>query len=272
MANLPNTLLELTEGQYNELRYDSAGSAITGEFVEQLIVLIEQCGVQFDNTGHELNTYDEPVVEAVKGFQTLVGISPATGILGNGTYQSMLYYAQRLSDVVYDESGELTSSDSDISKSPHYASFFKTDAFKQFRKNHVDIKIIFGNDSIVKTIKDAHMRSVTVEVDTSGNPISEVYEFIARDLVESDEISDANKYVGTNSAAPSDIKYIYHFSGSESEGSSGESNPNDTSSDSGRGGGFGSGGRGGGFGGGGGFGSGDRIGDLNGGGGFGSNG
>ena len=38
------------------------------------------------------------------------------------------------------------------------------------------------------------MRSVSTEFDTSGNPIAEVYEFIAQDLTESDEPNDAGKY------------------------------------------------------------------------------
>ena len=55
------------------------------------------------------------------------------------------------------------------------------------------------------------MRSVSVEVDTSGNPISEVYEFIARDIKESDEISDINKYTGTSKIAdnPSQVAFAY---------------------------------------------------------------
>ena len=55
------------------------------------------------------------------------------------------------------------------------------------------------------------MRSVSVEVDTSGNPISETYEFIARDIKESDEISDVNKYNGNDSHTSSDVNYIFNF-------------------------------------------------------------
>lgn len=207
---LPNSILELTSNYYSELRYDSASEMITGPFVEQIITLIEQCGVQFDSSNHDTGNYDEAVANAVKGFQVKVGL-PETGILTDSVYQSMLYYEKRLSDIVYDESGEAVDKDTELSTSPHYTSFFRTDNFKQFRKNHQDIKIVFGDRSITKTIKDVHIRSVTVEVDTSGNPISEVYEFIARDVVESDEIADANKYIGVESMTPSDIKYVYDF-------------------------------------------------------------
>ena len=53
------------------------------------------------------------------------------------------------------------------------------------------------------------MRSVSVEVDTSGNPISEVYEFIARDIKESDEINDVTRYNGNEDGSSSDIKYNF---------------------------------------------------------------
>lgn len=210
---LPNTLLELTENQYSELRYDASAPIITGAFVEQIIVLLEQCDVKFNNDGHEINSYDEPVAQAVREFQEKIEMKPANGILAQGTYAAALYYEKRMSDVIFDDTGELVENNIDISKSPHYNSFFTENAFKQYRQNHNDIKIVFGDYSIVKTIKDVHMRSVSVEVDTSGNPISEVYEFIARDIVESDEISDINKYDNPESMAPSDIKYIYNING-----------------------------------------------------------
>ena len=47
--------------------------------------------------------------------------------------------------------------------------------------------------------------------DTSGNPIYEVYEFIARDIVESDEPRDKFRYNDLNKegTASSDVKYLY---------------------------------------------------------------
>ena len=53
------------------------------------------------------------------------------------------------------------------------------------------------------------MRSVSVEVDTSGNPISEVYEFIAQDIIETDEFRDRNKYLYPESIIDMDVKYSY---------------------------------------------------------------
>ena len=55
------------------------------------------------------------------------------------------------------------------------------------------------------------MRSMSVQVDTSGNPISEVYNFIARDIKESDASEDLGKYTGEERimSSSSDIKYSY---------------------------------------------------------------
>ncbi len=55
------------------------------------------------------------------------------------------------------------------------------------------------------------MRGVGVEVDTSGNPISETYEFIARDITETDEANDADNYINNNGTSPSDVKYRFNF-------------------------------------------------------------
>ena len=51
------------------------------------------------------------------------------------------------------------------------------------------------------------MRSVTIEVDTSGNPISEIYEFIARDVIESDELYDSIKYTVDESSLPNNESF-----------------------------------------------------------------
>jgi hypothetical protein len=116
-----------------------------------------------------------------------------------------------MSDIIEGEDEAGDGIVAELSESPHYNSFFDNDNFKMHRRNHKDIKIVFGNKSITKTIKDVFMRSVSVEVDTSGNPVSEIYEFIARDVIESDEIADVNKYTDMDSYASSDIKH-YDFS------------------------------------------------------------
>lgn len=210
------TIAELTGDIYNELRYDAAAEPITGNFVQDICYMLNKCGANISVT----NQYDETVSGAVADFQKRVGTN-ATGILNNATWQGMIYYAEKMSDVIEEDANTEDGIDTATSKSPHFNPFFDTDRFKLHRQNHKDIRIVLGNASVTKTIKDVFMRSVSVEVDTSGNPISETYEFIARDVKESDEISDAAKYVGPESMASSDIKYIYNFdtSGSGTSGS-----------------------------------------------------
>ena len=217
------TIPELTNNDYNELYYNSAGTLISGSFMYQVCDLINKCGIDLQAT----NTYDNTVENAVSKFQQTVGTS-VTGIMTTSTLQAMILYADKIDDIVESEDDELDTYESDTSYSLHYNSFFNNDNYKMHRRNHKDIKIIFGNKSITKTIKDVFMRSVSVEVDTSGNPVSEVYEFIARDVKESDEISDIDKYIGEEEKSSSDIKYNFSSIGVTS------SKPSSTSSDSGR--------------------------------------
>lgn len=207
------TIPELTNYQYNELSYNSASPMIKGSFVLEVCHLLERCGFNVNNT----DEYNDEIANLVGQFQHISGMS-SNGILNTDTYQAMILYADKLmNDEIDDDSTGTTSSNLDESNSPHYESFFAQDRYKMFRRNRKDIKIIFGSGSIVKTIKDVFMRSVSVSVDTSGNPISETYEFIARDIKESDEISDALKYTGAyeNITSSSDIEYIYPFAKSK---------------------------------------------------------
>ena len=195
---------ELTNNEYNELYYDSAGTLITGSFVTEICDLLNKCSVDVQIT----DTYDDTVASAVSQFQKKANIKE-TGILSTSTLQAMILYANEMNDVVNSDEEDVEITVDSLSESPHYTSFFDDNNYKMHRRNHKDIKIVFGNKSITKTIKDVFMRGVTVEVDTSGNPISEVYEFIARDIKESDEISDINKYIGEEALSLSDIKYDF---------------------------------------------------------------
>ena len=212
---IAQTIPELTNYEYNELSYNSASPMIKGSFVLEVCSLLGRCGFNVKN----INEYNEEIAEFVGQFQQISGMA-VTGILTTATYQAMILYAEKnMNNEISDDSSGTTSENLDESNSPHYESFFAQDRYKMFRRNHKDIKIIFGSGSITKTIKDVFMRSVSVEVDTSGNPISETYEFIARDIKESDEISDAMKYTGANEdiTTSSDIQYIYPFATNDSE-------------------------------------------------------
>lgn len=191
---IAQSIPELTNYEHNELHYDSAGTLITGDFIYEVCDLLNKCGIIIQ----PVNVYNDIVANAVLRFQKLIMLK-ATGILTTSVLQAMISYASsKMSNIIDNEEDELEI-DYDAGKpsdSPHYNSFFNDDNYKMHRRNHKDIKIVFGNKSITKTIKDVFMRSVSIEVDTSGNPISEVYEFIARDVKESDEINDANSYNG----------------------------------------------------------------------------
>lgn len=204
MSVIPQTIGELTNYEYNELYYNSAKKIITGSYISIICDLLSKCGVSVKTT----SSYDETLSKAVAKYQTSVKLK-STGILDNTTLQTMLLQSSKMSDAITEDEAEQEESESILSDSPHYNSYFKDDNYKMHRKNHKDIKISFGNNSIVKTIKDVFMRSVTVEVDTSGNPISEVYEFIARDVKESDEITDLDKYISDEDKTSSDIKYDF---------------------------------------------------------------
>lgn len=187
---IAQTIPELTNYQYNELTYNISTDLIVGNFIYQICDLLDKCYINIKPT----NIYDYDVANAVAEFQSAIGITP-TGILTTSTLQAMILYSDKVNDEI--ESGEEVTSGETVDnllQSPHYGSFFDDENYKLHRRNSKDIKIVFGNNSITKTIKNVFMRSVTVEVDTSGNPISEVYEFIAQDVTESDEMNDINKY------------------------------------------------------------------------------
>ena len=188
---MAQSIPELTNYDYNELYYNSADNLITGDFMYQICDLLNKCGIDVQVT----NTYNDTIEKAVLEFQKNTKMTE-TGILTTNVLQAMIVYAKKMDDIIEGADEESEDSENEESTSPHFNSFFDEDNFKMHRRNHKDIKIVFGNKSITKTIKDVIMRSVSVEVDTSGNPISEVYEFIARDVKESDEINDVNKYTG----------------------------------------------------------------------------
>lgn len=189
----PNTIQELTNLEYNELEY-KISSTVTGQFIDVIKEVLDKCGFDSYTVGNE---YGVQMQELIAAVQSKLGKS-ATGILNNSTWQAMLEYAENnCSDTI---NSDESATDDVIEETttqlpPHHNPFFDDSNTKTHRKNGKDIKIVLGNNSVIKTLKNVYMRSVSVEVDTSGNPISEVYEFIAQDITESDEPMDANKYI-----------------------------------------------------------------------------
>ena len=204
MSAIPQTILELTDKTYSELVY-SQTQEVTGVFINQIRRLLNKCDITVTNFSE---VFDLDLEQAIQEFQKRMGLSQ-TGVLDDTTWQSMLWYANKYSDEVVDDTEESEEYYDNISNSPHFNSFFHEDNLKTYRRNHQDIKIVLGNNTVVKTIKDVIMRSVSVEVDTSGNPIYEVYEFIAKDVIESDEITDTNKYQQEEKTKTREEKYIF---------------------------------------------------------------
>lgn len=210
------TISELTNYQYRELTYDSAGTTLQFDFLTEVCRLLSLV-VTSDNGESvfitERTTYDEELSQKVAIFQEIAGL-PATGILNDTTLQALVLRVENFyNDEITDDSSDSEDGESEEkTTSPHFNSFFNEDNFKTHRQNRKNIEIVFGRGSVKKTIIDVFMRSVSVEVDTSGNPVSEVYEFIARDIKESDELGDYNKYINGEATTPSDIQYIeYDF-------------------------------------------------------------
>lgn len=215
----------LTGGQYNTLTYNASSPSPEGAFVQIVEAALAKCGYPVDRpAGNPTGVYDFYVSQAVKKFQEDHWQEYKTTFMTNGgslddsTWKHILKIANEQNSDVVEEDPTETDDDTgtsqysgEASDSPHYNPYFDKENGKQFRKNHKDIRIIFGESGIVKTLHDVVMRSVGIEVDTSGNPISETYEFIARDVTETDESKDEGKYENENGVSPSDIQYKFNF-------------------------------------------------------------
>ena len=203
------TIPELTGYEYKELKYSAVSLPIVFGFILQIRQLLNKAGI-FVNT--DSKEYDAELSNKVKEFQSKNGLND-NGILDTTTLQTLIRESDKKSksDVIEEDEEETSNTDNSVSTNPHYNSFFNEDNYKTFRKNRKNIKIVLGNNSNTKTIIDVFFRSQTVEYDTSGNPISEVYEFIAKDIKESDEINDLDKYTTIyESTSSSDVQYIYN--------------------------------------------------------------
>lgn len=184
-------VFEFTEGKYSTLKLGDKGP-----FISTLRQLLDKAGINMAkyNYSDDSNYFDTGLEEAVSEFQeTSMGITP-TLTVDDATLNALISGANNMSDIIYSETTSLINNDTSDENSPHFDSFFTTENKKTGRKNQVDIKIVLGENSIIKIIHNVYMRSVSTEFDTSGNPISEMFEFIAQDLTESDEPNDINKY------------------------------------------------------------------------------
>lgn len=212
IINENSSIRDLTHGQFSSLGYDSTGNNYSGPLVQEVVNLIDRAGGDITNTKVSAvgSAFRNIILNYQKKFKLL-----KTGVLDDNLLHDIYKRANsgannEINDSSNDNSDNNNSASSDLYDA-HYDPFFLNNSSKVYRKNHKDIVISFGDGANTKTIKDVFMRSVSVQVDTSGNPISETYNFIARDIKESDASEDYNKYVGEESelSTSSDIKYSY---------------------------------------------------------------
>lgn len=212
IINENSSIRDLTHGQFSSLGYDSTGNNYSGPLVQEVVNLIDRAGGDVTNTKVSAvgSAFRNIILNYQKKFKLL-----KTGILDDNLLHDIYKRANsgannEINDSSNDNNDNNNSASSDLYDA-HYDPFFLNNSSKVYRKNHKDIVISFGDGANTKTIKDVFMRSVSVQVDTSGNPISETYNFIARDIKESDASEDYNKYVGEESelSTSSDIKYSY---------------------------------------------------------------
>ena len=176
--------------------------------------LLNRAGFSVPVVGEDLKEITPRLKEGIKEFQQSLGLTPADGSVNNTTLDFLRNAANQEHPNTIKEGGERYDgnfNDDNASSDPHYSSFFDEHNGKTFRQNGKNIKIVFGEGHYTKCIIDVIMRSQSVEVNTSGEPISEVYEFIARDITESDESSDIDKYLTDVSKKSTDVKYNFNY-------------------------------------------------------------
>lgn len=167
-------------------------SASTGNHMTEIVITLNKLGYKFPQPMPLM--YNEDVENAVIQFQKDNGLKE-TGTINVETLKKMLNISEeKAPDIIISENDEEIIDSEEETTNPHFNSFFSDKNIKDIRKNNQDIIIALGNNTIVKTIHNVYMRGVSTEYDTSGNPISEIYEFIAQDITESDEPNDQYKY------------------------------------------------------------------------------
>lgn len=121
--------------------------------------------------------------KAVKSFQKRIGLN-SNGIVDKTTWDKL--FENSIAEDVATESNNNTSESSGVG-SNNNSSFFNSSRKQSLRKNGNDIIIKFGNEHRIKTLKQVVYRSKSVIINAGGEPIAETYDFIAKDLIESEE-------------------------------------------------------------------------------------
>ena len=209
--NKLNTVKELTGYQTSEVKY-SISKILTNNypFIRYMCQDLRKLGLY---SYADTTRYVPALATAVKEFkQKYMGISN-NSIINDEFIKALKSEANKTASDTINTTGNtdvpgnvgedgdtyeayLDSTDSDRTDNigAHYGQFFSEQNSKQFRQNKRDIRIVLGDGTVTKVIKEVYMRSVGTDVDASGNPISETYEFIAKDITETDNPEDVNGY------------------------------------------------------------------------------
>lgn len=182
------TISDFTKNLKNEVKYMDSGT-----YVKEIRDYLNTLGFDTYKNNSNPNLYDATVENAVKEFQKKYNLN-ITGIIDSTTLNKLINQSNTVSGTIHSTTSNNVFVDTMETDDPHYDSFFSRKYSKKVRKNNQNIIITLGDNTIHRVLHNVYMRSVSVEFDTSGNPISEVFSFIAQDLTESDEPYDANKY------------------------------------------------------------------------------
>ena len=179
----------------NEIKQLEFKKGYVGDAMIKLREMLSKAGISVPYSA-DPTVFDEGLEQAVMEFQRKYKLEKITGIVDYDTRTALSNAIENMSDIIYSENvtEEAEAPDSELSGNPHFDSFFSKEYDRDARKNNQDIVIVLGKNSVTKTIHNVYMRGVSTEYDTSGNPISEVYEFIGQDLTESTELKDKDKY------------------------------------------------------------------------------
>ena len=127
--------------------------------------------------------YDTATESAVKSLQEQNELS-ADGVVNENTWNLLFNY---LEDNDNEEISEADDYLLNTLAQNNNDSFFDKDKKQTLRKNNSTIKITYGNNTMTKTIDNVIFRSKSHTIYSDGTPIADVYEFIGRDLQESQE-------------------------------------------------------------------------------------
>lgn len=174
----------------NVLYYNNSSNPYKGENVK--LIQMQLCARGFLTNSDVDGWFGIKTENAVKEFQSKNNLT-VSGIINEATWNALFNGS---GSEPTDNTTNNNSSNSErtnnkiIYGSNNSQSFFNENNTELFRTNNNDITITYGNAYKYKVLKNVIFRSKTQQVNANGEPIADVYEFIARDLIESEENSN----------------------------------------------------------------------------------